>query len=81
MALVPITGTKQENGFNSFLYFLILQLIIYFRLRATYGENILKNAVHGSSNSEHAKKTIQAIFGDLKFSEDGILLGIMFYTS
>ena len=43
-------------------------------LRATYGENILKNAVHGSSNPEHAKKTIQAIFGDLKFSEDGILL-------
>ncbi|XP_063412015.1 thioredoxin domain-containing protein 6-like isoform X5 [Mytilus trossulus] len=31
-------------------------------IRATYGESILKNAVHGSSDPEHAKKTIKAIF-------------------
>ncbi|XP_052079969.1 thioredoxin domain-containing protein 6-like isoform X12 [Mytilus californianus] len=43
-------------------------------IRATYGESILKNAVHGSSDPEHAKKTIKTIFGDLKFTPDGAAL-------
>ncbi|CAG2221692.1 Thioredoxin domain-containing protein 3,Thioredoxin domain-containing protein 3 homolog [Mytilus edulis] len=33
-------------------------------IRATYGESILRNAVHGSSNPEHAKRSIKTIFGD-----------------
>ncbi|XP_071148198.1 thioredoxin domain-containing protein 6-like isoform X7 [Mytilus edulis] len=31
-------------------------------IRATYGKSILENAVHGSSDPEHAKKTIKTIF-------------------
>ncbi|CAG2249597.1 NME8 [Mytilus edulis] len=33
-------------------------------IRAMYGESILRNAVHGSSNPEHAKRSIKTIFGD-----------------
>ncbi len=36
-----------------------------------YGENTLKNAVHGSSSSDHAMKTIKMIFGDVEFNSDG----------
>ncbi|XP_076088100.1 thioredoxin domain-containing protein 6-like isoform X26 [Mytilus galloprovincialis] len=43
-------------------------------IRATYGKSILENAVHGSSDPEHAKKTIKTIFGDLKFTPDGTAL-------
>ena len=42
-----------------------------FRLRAIYGEDTLKNALHGSSTSEHAMKTIKMIFGDVDFNPDG----------
>ncbi|CAG2195481.1 NME8 [Mytilus edulis] len=43
-------------------------------IRATYGKSILENAVHGSSDPDHAKKTIKTIFGDLKFTPDGTAL-------
>ncbi|CAH8440111.1 unnamed protein product [Dicrocoelium dendriticum] len=33
-------------------------------IRATYGRNMLQNAVHGSSSEEHALSTIKLIFGD-----------------
>ena len=29
-----------------------------------YGEDVVKNAVHGSSSLEHARKSITAVFGE-----------------
>ncbi|KAJ8320307.1 hypothetical protein KUTeg_001894 [Tegillarca granosa] len=40
-------------------------------LRAAYGSSVLQNAVHGSSDPDHAKTSIQRIFGDLDFNADG----------
>ncbi len=50
---------------------LVITVVVINRLRALYGEDNLKNAVHGSSTSEHAMKTIKMLFGDVEFAEDG----------
>lgn len=42
-------------------------------MRGLYGTDPLRNAVHGSSNPEHAKATIAKIFGELSFNKDGSL--------
>ncbi|XP_046555994.1 LOW QUALITY PROTEIN: thioredoxin domain-containing protein 3 homolog [Haliotis rubra] len=42
-------------------------------LRAIYGKDILLNALHGSSDVNHAKSTIEQVFGHLEFKPDGNL--------
>ncbi|XP_013400539.1 thioredoxin domain-containing protein 3 homolog isoform X1 [Lingula anatina] len=44
-------------------------------IRAQFGSDVKANAVHGSSDVEHAKEAITAIFGDLVFEKDGTLKG------
>lgn len=34
-------------------------------IRANFAQNILSNAVHGSSTKEHAQKSIECVFGEL----------------
>ncbi|KAL5005973.1 hypothetical protein ScPMuIL_017131 [Solemya velum] len=44
-------------------------------LRASFGNTILQNAVHGSSSREQAEMSMKVIFGDLHFKPDGTLQG------
>jgi nucleoside diphosphate kinase len=45
-------------------------------LRALIGCDKLKNAVHGSSNHNHAQKVIKTFFGDVNFDSDGKLITV-----
>jgi nucleoside diphosphate kinase len=43
-------------------------------LRALFGEDKLKNALHGSSDIEQAKKAISVVLGDeVEYNEDGTI--------
>lgn len=44
-------------------------------LRAQFGQDILNNAVHGSSNQERAMEEMRAVFGELNFNKDGTVQG------
>ena len=58
------------NTLPSIKFSCLLTHFLY-SFRALYGENTLRNAVHGSSNKEHVSKTIEMIFGEVEFGPDG----------
>ena len=59
--------------FNLFLW--LFSSFFSDRLRAMFGTDIMKNAVHGASTKEGAIEKIQMIFGDIEFNEDGTVKG------
>ena len=40
-------------------------------MRAVYGVDVLKNAVHGPTSKEQAEHEIKLLFGDVKFDKSG----------
>ncbi|GFR63332.1 thioredoxin domain-containing protein 3-like protein, partial [Elysia marginata] len=44
-------------------------------IRAQFGQDILNNAAHGSSNLERAIEEMRAVFGELSFNTDGTVQG------
>ena len=44
-------------------------------IRALFGQSVLDNAVHGSSNPDHAEKEIKKIFGEVELNPDGTVKG------
>ena len=61
---------------NLIKYSTVYQILMFidsfflYSFRALYGENTLRNAVHGSFNMEHANKSIEMIFGEVEFGPD-----------
>ena len=45
-------------------------------LRAIYGKSALENALHGSSDVEHAQNEMEQLLGSVKISPDGSLEGV-----
>lgn len=43
--------------------------------RALLGKDILANAIHGSSDSEHVLKKVGDLFPEVEVTEDGKILG------
>lgn len=49
-----------------------------YSLRAQFGSDTMKNAVHGSSTVEKAEKVIKEFFPEVEFLPDGTVKGLSF---
>lgn len=72
---------------NKYIIFLCRKLIGVFSsmysLRAQFGSDTMKNAVHGSSSVEKAEKVIKEFFPEVEILPDGTVKGLslLFITS